>query len=127
MQVLARPRGQVAGATREGLAVERGIAQKHEAGAVEDVEPLVRVHDERVCPLESAYQVARGFPEAEEGAEGSVDVQPEPVLRADVGDRCDRSQAPVLTEPAWAITIAGATPAARSRSIASTSGATCIR
>ena len=126
VQVGACARREVGRAARERLAVEGGVLEQHEADAVRHVQPLVPVDGQRVGALEPGDELRRRLPEPEERAERSVGVQPQTVLLADVGDGLDRVEAPVLTEPTIAITIAGSTPLARSRSIASASRSTRI-
>ena len=63
-----------------------GVAEEGEADPVREVEPLVTVDGDRVRPLEPDDERRRARTEAEEGAEGAVDVEPEPVLGAEIGD-----------------------------------------
>ena len=68
----------------------RALAHEDAAGLVRLVEPLVRVERRRVGALEAAEGRAASFGQHREPAVRSVDVEPDPVRAADVGELVER-------------------------------------
>ncbi len=81
---------EVRGLVGERVVERRGVAQQDAAHGLRQVEPLVRVDRERVDALEPAEQGSARRRGRRGGAVGAVDVHPDVVLGADVGEGVER-------------------------------------
>ena len=75
---------------REGVAQLFGIAHEHAAGFERRVEPLVRIHRDRIGLAQRAQARRRSRRLRRQRAVGAVDVKPQPVFAADRGDLRER-------------------------------------
>ena len=95
----ARPagsRGAISNARRSAWPV----AHEHAAALERLVEPLVRVERDRVGELDAPAARAAALGQRREAAVGPVDVQPDAVLAAELGELGSGSTAPVFVAPA---------------------------
>ena len=74
----------------EGGVEHAAVTQQDAADRLREVEPLVRIDRDRVRPLEPAEEVGGARGRGRGSAIGSVDVHPDAVLGADVGERVER-------------------------------------
>ena len=85
------------------------------------------VERDRVGELEPGESLASAVGEAGERSVGAVDVQPDPVVAADLGELANGSIAPTAVVPAFATTTSGVSPASRSAETADRSASGRIR
>jgi hypothetical protein len=78
---------EVCRARREDGGLQLRVSHEREAAVVGDVQPLVAVGDDRVCPLDSLDEMARAVREGGEETEGPVHVQPGAVTLREIGHR----------------------------------------
>ena len=78
---------QVRGALVMGIAQRGAVADDQRARPVRQEQPLVGIDGHAVGPLDPAEPLRPALGELEEPAVGRVDVQPQPFVGRDVGDR----------------------------------------
>src|ERR1700738_3551311 len=76
----------VAGSCGEGSGVKLRIPHQHAADLEGQVDPFVQVEGERVCLLDAADECRVILAEAQQRSERSVDVKPETVTAANLGE-----------------------------------------
>ena len=120
--------GDVGRLVAEGALEPLGLAHHEHAAGLGHEQPLVRVHGHGVGAGEAAEERRVALHERGRQAVGAVDVQPHaPRCAQTSASSSIGSTAPVSVVPALATTAIGATPAARSASIASAQASTCMR
>ncbi len=82
---------------------EMGPVADHDAAPGDGrVEPLVRIEADRIGPLDAVEKRAEGRDQRRRSTVGPVDVEPHPILPADVGDVAERIDGPGPDRPGGA-------------------------